>query len=181
MAPISWHTSPWKLVRVNLLSSTQNDMPSLKAAKTYKKMHKNYIMLECTLACQKKFKIRKWQKKMYCIVIILISGTYMYCLYIWCHPCVVKEFLPLQRLVFSWFLISIYVGIIASLEPLYEAVFRVYYPFPNCCSLSLDCSWYSKGAISSNINWWVYSTLPYISHGSKENIFGAYFLYSLRK
>ena len=74
------------------------------------------------------------------------------------------------------FLISIYVGIIASLEPLYEAVLRVYYPFPNCCSLSLDCSWYSKGAISSNTNWWVYSTLPYISHGSKENIFGGIFL-----
>ena len=34
----------------------------------------------------------------------------------------------------------LYVGIIASLEPLYEAVLRVYYPFPNCCSLSLDCS-----------------------------------------
>ena len=144
--------------------------------KLTKKCIKIISCLNVLLHAKKSSKSENDKKKMYCIVIILVSGTYMYCLYIWCHPCVVKEFLPLQRLVFSWFLISIYVGIIASLEPLYEAVFRVYYPFPNCCSLSLDCSWYSKGAISSNTNWWVYSTLPYISHGSKENIFGGIFL-----
>ena len=38
-----------------------------KAAKTYKKMPKNEIMLECFLACQKNDKTIKLQKKMYCM------------------------------------------------------------------------------------------------------------------
>jgi len=38
-----------------------------KAAKTYKKMLKNEIMLECFLACQKNDKNYKMTKKMYCM------------------------------------------------------------------------------------------------------------------
>ena len=55
---------------------------TLKAAKNYKKMLKNEIMLECFLACQKKLQNPQMTKKMYCIVIlcpIKIDGTY--CMY----------------------------------------------------------------------------------------------------
>ena len=43
-----------------------------KAAKTYKKMLKNEIMLECFLACQKNYKNYKMTKKMYCMRISVL-------------------------------------------------------------------------------------------------------------
>ena len=54
-----------------------------KAPKTYKKMPKNEIMLECFLACQKNNKNYKMTKKMYCMgfsVLPKIDGTY--CMYV---------------------------------------------------------------------------------------------------
>ena len=51
-----------------------------KAAKTYKKMPKNEIMLECFLACQKKYKIIKWPKK--CIVLRILVLKKWYMLYV---------------------------------------------------------------------------------------------------